>query len=436
MKKLFNHLNTLYENNPLLKKRMRVMIIALSIIFGGIIGFNYFKAFMIKRFFRSFEMPAVTVSSVTAKMTNWQPNLEAIGTVIAINGVEINSETAGKVVKIHFESGQLVNENAPLVDLEDSIEQAELKFSQANLALKQINYQRQESLLKKGATPSSSVDEAKASLEQAQSDIEKISTFIRQKHITAPFSGKLGIRQVNLGEYLSPGQSKIVTLQSLDPLYLEFFLPEQNLKKIHVGQKILFRVDEAPGLLFTGKLSAIDAKVDTNTHNIRVQATIANCPQSALQNPNQDQTIQLHRDNSTGSLIMTCDTEKNTQHKIQNFAFTPGLFASLDIEQPSSPNTLILPSTAISYSLYGNSVFIISPSAHEKDEQGHPVLRVKRVFVTTGEQRGNFTVIKSGIKAHDLIVSTGELKLKNGTRVVINNDLKMNMTETPVELSE
>lgn len=272
-----------------MKKRMIIMISALGVVFGGIIGFNLFKGFMIKRFFASYEPPPVSVSSVIAVRKNWQPHLSAVGNFVAMNGVDINAETSGKVVKIHFESGQYLEKENPLIDIDDQVDEATLKFNQAELALRQLNFKRQSDLFKRGATSSSVVDEATASLQQAQANVERTQAEIRKKHIVAPFSGQLGIRQVNLGQYITPGQTTIVTLQSLDPLYLEFYLPEHLLKRLHINQGIRFSVEGFPNLLFEGKITAINAKVDTNTHNILVQATLPNCPadvQSKLDHSN------------------------------------------------------------------------------------------------------------------------------------------------------
>lgn len=420
-----------------MKKRMTIMIIALVVVFGGIIGFNLFKGFMIKRFFASYEPPAVSVSSVTAIKKDWEPRISAVGNFVAINGVDVNSQASGNVTQIHFESGQYIQKDKPLIDIDDSVEQATLKFNLADMALKQINYQRQADLFKRGATPSSSVDEAKANLEQAQANVEKIRAEITQKHITAPFAGELGIRQVNLGQYISPGQTAIVTLQSLDPLYLEFNLPEQMLKQLRINQGVQFSVEGFPGILFEGKISALNSKIDPNTHNILVQATLPNCPTKAVQNPAKSPLITIRNEVDGHRKIVTCSTQLNTKNQIDQFIFIPGMFTSITIEQPAIRDVVILPSTAISYSLYGNSVFVIEPDKEgKKDADGKDLLYVKRVFVNTGEQEGNYTVINSGIQAGQVVVGSGELKLQNGARVVINNSITLNPVSNPDTLGQ
>lgn len=417
-----------------MKKRMTIMLIALFIVFGGLIGFNMFKAYMIKRYFATYEPAAVTVSSVEAKTINWHPEIDAVGNFLAINGVDVNAEVSGNVVKIHFNSGEYVKKGEPLIDIDDSVEQATLKFNRAELTLKEISFKRQSDLYKRGATPSSSVDEARANLEQAQANVEKTQAEINQKHIKAPFTGRLGIRQVNLGQFINPGQTMIVSLQSMDPLYLEFYLPEQLFKKIHIKQPISFAVDGFSGMQFKGKITAINSKVDPNTHNILVQATVPNCPASAFNAIEQSSLIKIETEENSRLKTVVCNSELNDKNNVDQFIFLPGMFASIDVSQPPVPNTVVLPSTAISYSLYGNSVFVIEKG--KKDKQGKNILTVRRVFVSTGEQRGNYTVIKKGIKAGQLVVSSGELKLQNGTRVTINNDVKLEDIKDPDKLGQ
>ena len=418
-----------------MKKRMTIMGIVLLVVFGGLIAFNLIKSIMIKKFFASYQPPAVTVSSATAKAVNWRPTLSSIGNFVAINGVDVNAEASGNVVKIDFESGQYVDKNAPLITIDDSVDQAILKSYQAELDLKELSYKRQTDLFKRGATPSSSVDEAKANLQQAQAKMEQTQAQINHKHITAPFAGRLGIRQVNLGQYISPGQTSIVSLQSLDPLYLEFYLPEQLYKKIKTNQKIQFSVEEFPNALFEGTITAINSKIDVTTHNMLVQAKLPNCPAEGIKDPTKSALLKTRKEVRGSKLIIDCNSDLNQKNKISNYTFVPGMFASIEIAQQAQPNTIIVPSTAISYSLYGNSIYIIEKDKeNKKNDDGSDILTVKRIFVVTGEQQGNYTVVKKGIKAGQLVVSTGDLKLQNGTRIVINNDIKLNEDSDPDNL--
>lgn len=415
------------------------MVLALFIVFGGIISWNLFKSYMMKKYFANFEPPAVSVTSVTAAEQTWNPMMSSVGNFVAINGVDVNSEASGNVVAIHFKSGQYVDKGAPLIQLDDSVDQAELKDNKAALSLKEISYKRQTELFRRGANSSSDVDEAKANLERAQALTDKTQAIIDQKHIKAPFAGMLGIRKVNLGQFISPGQTSIVALQSLDPLYLQFYLPEHQLRNLFVGQEVQFTIDASPNSIFHGKVSALNSKIDTKTHNILVQAQFANCPlmdYNSLKKDEKSSIIQVSTDKLSGKNLITCDTEKNNQNKVRRFLFNPGMFANVNVIRPVEKNVIVLPTTAISYSLFGNSVFIIEQDKTKKDKQDKPILTVKRNFVHTGEERGNYIVVTQGVKAGDEVVSSGQLKLQNGTRVVVNNSVKLKDVKNPDTLGQ
>lgn len=404
--------------HPILKVTLLIILL--------VIGWKAYQIIAGVMKFKHYRPKPVTISTVTAEKRDWHPRIDAVGSFVATNGVDVNSQSAGNVVKIYFESGQYVKKGAPLIDIDDSIEQALLKNNQATLKLKELDYRRQTDLLKRGATPGSSVDEAKANLDKAQADVEKIQAEIQQKHITAPFAGVLGIRQVNLGQYITPGQTTIVSLQALDPLYLHFYIPEFLYKSIHKDQAVAFRIEEFPNVLFQGKVLAVNSKVDIKTHNIKVEATMPNCPAVALKDPTHSPLVHISKDLDSGKLQVQCDTNKNTENSIERFLFVPGMFANIAVEQPAIPDVVVLPSTAISYSLYGNAVYILEKHPDGlKDQDGKDVYTVRRQFVVTGEQQGNLTVIKKGIKAGQLVVSAGDIKLQNGMDVVINNDIPL-----------
>ncbi len=406
------------------QKRMKIMIISLIIVFGGLVAFNVIKGFVINYFFTHYVPPAVTISSVRATHQNWQPSISAVGNFVAVNGVDVNSQAGGQIVAIHFNSGQFIEKGSPLVDIDDAVDQAKLKFDLADLALQETNFRRQTDLLKRNATASSSVDQAQAQLLEAKANVERDQAMINLKHITAPFSGVLGIRQINLGQYIEPGKTGIVPLQSMDPIYLQFYLPEQLQEQITLNQSLLFSIEQNPGLLFAGKITAINSRVDSNTHTIEVQATIANCPNDELSDLKHPHLIKLKQQSSTGNTVVMCNSQLNASNKVTQYSFIPGMFAAIEVNQPTIPDVVVLPSTAISYTMYGDSVFIIEKQA-EPDKQGLDVFTVKRVFVTTGDRQGNVTVIKQGIEPGQLVVATGELKLEDGTRVTINNDIQL-----------
>ncbi len=367
--------------------RMGVLVIILVVVFGGLIVYNIVRDIMIQRYLSHMEAPAFTVSSVKAEYKNWQPVLQSVGDFVAIEGIEVNSQVAGVVQHILFKSGQMVKQGDPLIIIDDSVEQASLKNNQANLVLQQLNFRRQSNLIKTGSTSSSDMDKARADLDSALASVQQTEALIAQKHITAPFDGKLGIRQVSLGEYINPGQTRIVTLQSLNPLYLQFYLPEQNLPTLYVGQPVQFMVDSIKGKTFEGKISAINSKVDVNTHNVLVQAIVKNAEQEG------------------------------------HFLFVPGMFAKVNVVLPEQQKAIVLPLTAVAYTLYGDSVYIIKQKGKDKDKK--PILKVYRQFVKTGERKGDQVVILSGIKAGDLVVSAGQMKLQDGTSVVINNSIQL-----------
>lgn len=434
---MLDDLTSAFVAEKTLKKRMIIMGIALAVVFGGIILWHTFISFMTKRFFASYEAPPVSVSSVVTQKVQWTPYIPAVGNFVAINGVEVNAQTSGNVTAIHFDSGQYVDKDMPLIDIDDAIDRTILKSNQAELTLKQLNYQRQVELHKRGASPSSTVDEAKAMLQQAEASTEKVQAEIKQKHIVTPFAGLLGIRQINLGQFIKPGDTGIVTLQSLDPLFLDFYLPEQDFKRLHPGQAITFGVDELPGMRFKGQITAINAKVDVNTHNIQVQATVPNCPAELLEKSSNSSLIKKTRDKQDQVDIITCDTALNTKNKVKKFLLLPGMFASLQVSLPAIADTIALPSTAISYSLYGNAVYVIEKdSSGKKNPDGKDRLVVRRIFVTTGEQRGNYTVITKGLKEGQTVVSSGEIKLQNGTQVVINNDVVLKDVANPDSMGQ
>lgn len=418
MKKIKTKINTLLREN----KRLKLLTLGMLIVFGGIIGFNLFKQFMIYRFFAHYEPAPVSIATVKAVRSPWYPEIESVGGFNASEGIEVNAQASGNVVKIYFRSGQNIEAGQALVDIDDTVEQAMLKFYQAQLNLQTINYKRMLDLLKRNVAAVSTVDESKANLDQARSNVEKTEAQIQYKHITAPFTGKLGIRQVSIGQYVNAGQTSLVSLQAQDPLYLQFYVPEQMYQALYVGQPLTFTVEAFPHQLFTATIDALNSKVDQKTHNLLVRAKLANCANDALKDPSHSALVTIENQSNRSRKITVCNTKINHDNHVTNFAFLPGMFAAIHVEQPSVSEVITIPTTAISYGLYGNSVFIVEKdSAGKKDELGKPVLRVKRVYINTGEQQNNNTVILSGLKEGNIVASSGELKLQSGTRVVINN---------------
>jgi membrane fusion protein (multidrug efflux system) len=364
-----------------MSKRMSITIIGLIIVFGAIFGWYGVRQYFMKKYFASFVPPPIAVSVVTAKETNWQPYLYSVGSLSAINGVDISAETSGQVKAIYFNSGKSVKQGEPLIQLDDSTEQAQLKDISAQLNLAQLNDKRIKQLFSQGAASQSSVDDSSSKVRQLLANIDNARSLISKKLIRAPFSGKIGIKQVNIGQYISAGFA-CASLQTSNALYAEITLPQQDTNKIALNQNIILIVDAYPNLSFNGKITAIDSKVDETTRTIQAQATIENVDNKLL----------------------------------------PGMFASVKVALPIIPNSIVLPQTAITYTLYGDSAFIATLD-EKKSEKGETTGTVKRVFVRTGEKRENSVVILEGIKTGDVVVSSGQLKLTDGVKIVINNSV-------------
>ncbi len=408
------------------------MIIALSVVFGGLFAFNLVRSYMIKQYFKNFSEPKVTVSTVKTKQSTWYPMLNAVANFVAIQGVDVSAEASGNVTNIYFKSGERVKKGAKLVDIDDSTDQATLKDAEAKLALYKITYKRQANLIQRQATSSSKVDEAKASLQESKALVEKTQALIKQKHITAPFDGRLGVRLISLGEYVSPGTTKIVTLQSQDPIHLRFYLPEKFLQKLYVNQAIRFSVEAYPKHLFSGHITAINSKINAENHNLLIEATLNNCPR-AMEGKHKA-AVDTRFDEKSKSGVTFCSHDKNNAANIEQFAFVPGMFAKVDVILPNLKKVIVLPRSAIAYSLYGNSVFVVK---NEKDKKSNkPIKRVYQQFITTGEERGNQVVILSGLKADMEVVNSGQLKLHNGTPIEINNNVKLNNVANPDTLGQ
>ena len=355
-------------------------------VFGGLAAFQYIvKPRLIADFVGGMKPPPVVISATEAKRKAWQPELSAIGTLEAIRGVSIAPAVGGRVEAIHFESGQAVEKGALLVELDSSIEEAQLKEAEAALRLANLELARGETLYEKRDFSKANLDKARAQRDQAEAKVDSLKATIRQKKIAAPFAGRLGIRQINLGQFLSAGTA-IVPLQSLDPIFVNFSLPETQFPKIAVGQTVTLTADGFPGRTIEGKITSIDSRIDQSTRNILVQATI---------------------DNPDRKLI-------------------PGMFANVRVRYAAPRERVTVPQTAVSYSLYGDAVFVVSPSKTDKDSDGKPVTVVNRRAVTVGDRRGDEVAIETGLEAGEMIVTSGQIKLRNGAQVTVNNDVQLN----------
>lgn len=371
------------SNNKQVTRNMIIMIILLIIIFGGIFGYGLMRSIFTKRYFASFTPPPVIISTTKAQLVTWQPSIASVGSLVAVNGVQVAPELPGVVEKIYFESGQMVKAGDPLVQIDDADDRQDLNNLLAQLKLAEITYHRQSVLYKNQAAARVALDQAVASLDQLRAQVAKTKVIIAKKHIVAPFAGKTGIRLVNLGQYVAAG-APLVSLQSMDPLYANFSLPQQYLQQLFVGQPVQVSVDAFADQIFPGKITAINAEVNSSTRNILVQATIPN-PQ-----------LKLY----------------------------PGMFANIEVMQPAQQKVIVVPQTAVTYNLYGNSVYVVK--ADGKDKSGKPILKAHMQYVTTGDKQGNQTIVTQGLQAGDEIVTSGQLKLSDGAEVTINNSVKLN----------
>lgn len=363
-------------------KYMRRMLIIFAIVFGTLFLFDFARNWFLNRYFAHFTLPTPTVSSAKAVAQDWTPSIEAVGSLVAINSVQVSPEIPGMVVGISFESGQMVKKGQPLIQLDNAADQQDLANYQAQQQLAKINYERQLTLSKTNSTAQASLDSARAQYEQSQAAVAKTQILIEQKNIKAPFAGKIGIRNVNLGQYVSPGAG-LVNLQSLDPLYVQFTLPQQQLKSLAVGQTIELTSDTLPNSRFTGKIIALDSSVNPQTRNISVQAMISN----------------------------------------KDLTLIPGTFVNIRVMLPTVVKAITLPQTAIAFSLFGDSVFLLTPDGKDKDGKG--LFKAHRHYVTTGARRGNLVQVTSGLKAGDEVVASGQLKLEDGMQTYVDNRVKM-----------
>ena len=361
--------------------RMIVMLLLVALVFGGIYGFQQFRNQMIAKAIRGGGIPPQAVSTTVVENSDWQPTVEVIGSLQAAQATDLATEVNGLITQIHFKSGEHVKAGEVLLKLNDAPLQAQLAQLKASAALAKQNLDRDRAQLKIKAVSQAVVDSDMATLKGAEAQVKQQEALIDQKTLRAPFTGKLGIRKVDLGEYL-PAGTAVVSLQKLDPMYLDFTIPQTDLSLIEVGKKISITTNAFTGKVFEGKIKAIEPQVNTSTRNITVRAEISN---------------------PDGMLL-------------------PGLFATAKVDQGEERQYLTLPSTAIAYNPYGSTVFIVKDEG--KDDKGKPKLTVEQRVVTTGPTRGDQVAILSGLKAGETVVTAGQLKLRNGAPVFINNAIQ------------
>lgn len=374
-----------------MNKRMIIMLAVCAVVLGGIFGFKWFQGKMMEQFFQ--EMAAgqtITVSATEAKKDDWILSLNAVGTVRAIDGVDVTTEAPGVVETINFESGDRVQQGDVLIRLRDDVDQARLRALQAAAAEAESGYERARKLYAEDNLSESERDLRRSQLVQAESEAKAQQERINQKTIRAPFDGELGIRQVNKGQYIQPG-TPVVNLQSLAPIHVDFSLPEQRMSDVEKGMKVSVKLSAYPEETFEGRITALEPGVNSETRNFSLQARL----------PNEAKKLR------------------------------PGMFADVNVQLPGAEDVVTIPRTAISFNPYGNSVYVIqekesdeadtSGSDGNADNESEPTLIVKRRFVETGRTRGTMIAVTDGLKPGERVVSSGLLKLRNNAEVQINN---------------
>lgn len=377
-------------------KRMFWMLLAALLIFGGIFAVKGFMNAGMNQFFDNMPQPSVAVTAYAAKSESWTDAQEAVGTFVAINGTDVTTESGGVVRELSFKAGQPVKAGTVLAQLNTANELAVLKALEASARLAAVQRDRWRELGRDKLVSQAEVEQRSTDAASTQANAEAQRALIAQKTIRAPFDGVLGLRKVNLGQYLNPGDP-IVSLQSLDPIYLDFALPEQRMDQIVEGRVVRATVDALPGQVFEGRISAVEPQVDTNTRNFKVQATVPN-PEGKLK---------------------------------------PGSFAHVDFDTGNARQVVVIPQTAVSFNPYGNSVYVITQAPAAKDaktEDGKPAgptLVVKQRFVKTGTTRGDLVAVTEGLKPGERVVTSGLLKLRNDAVVTINNKVQPSAEAQP-----
>ena len=365
-------------------KRMLIMVGGVILLIA-ILAFG--KFLQIKKLIASSPKPgAQVVTAVKVAPSDWQPLINSVGTVAPVRGVDVTTEIAGLVRAVHFKSGDEVKAGQVLVELNADADIAQLRALQANADLAATTLKRDRLQLQAQAISQAQVDADEADVKAKQALAAQQKALVDKKTIRAPFAGKLGITAVNPGQYLNPGD-KLVTLQTIDTVYIDFFVPQKELAGLSIGQKLNLSNDAYPGVQFPAKVSAINPKVDPATRNVQVQATVPNAKRQLL----------------------------------------PGMFANVNLDAGEPKKYLTLPQTAITYNPYGSTVFVLAPGSGKdapKDAQGNPELVAQQVFVTTGATRGDQVAILTGLKEGQTVVTSGQLKLKNGTPAVIDNKVQ------------
>ena len=367
-------------------KRMIIMLAAVGLLIAGL-GFFKFRQFQSYAQAGGFKPPPEAVTTLVVHQESWPSTLNAVGTVVAVRGVTISADLPGIVQKIDFESGKAVHQGDVLIELDTREERAQLASAEATRDLAKQNLTRWQGLVDQGVVSRVDYDNQVAQARTAEAKVGEIKATIERKTLRAPFSGVLGIIYVNLGQYLAAG-APIVSLEALDPVYVDFGIPQQASVQLHVGQTVRIKATDLGGAEYTGKVSATDMLVDPTTRNVQVRATFAN------------PGTKLH----------------------------PGMFVETSLAMGAGSNVITLPASAISFAPYGDSVYVVSDL---KDQSGHTYRGVTQRFIKTGPQRGDQVAVLSGLNQGDEVVTSGTFKLRNNAAVEVNNKVQPSNSAAP-----
>jgi membrane fusion protein (multidrug efflux system) len=372
-------------------KRLIITILGLAILIGvpTAIKLQQFQAMAEMQM----TMPPETVTADQVRRQSWPITMKATGSLVAVQGVTVGAELGGKIIEIAFESGNRVKAGDLLVRLDTTAEEAQLRSAEAAAKLARINLDRNRDLRANRTVSQADLDSAEANYKQTTAQVENVRATIDKKTLRAPFSGQLGLRQVNLGQIVEQG-TPVVTLQTIDPIYADFSLPQQHFSSLSVDAKVRITTDAAPDKTFTGRIIAIDPEIDQSTRTARVRATLVN----------------------EGELLR------------------PGMFANIEVVMPQQQEVLAIPATSVLYAPYGDTVFVIETQKDEKSGEEQQILRQQ--IIRLGRTQGDFVAVTSGLKEGDAIVTSGVFKLRPKMAVVVDNTLALEAKLNPAPANE
>lgn len=374
-----------------MSKKIIALIVFLALVLGGLALLKLPQFPAMEAAGAGMQMHAQSVSTATAHAESWNPTINAVGSLVAENGITLSAETSGVLARIEVVSGAKVAKGDLIAQMDVTLEEAQLRSAEASVELARLNAERIRELRSRDTLAQSEADASEAQLKQAVAAADQIRAVIEKKTFRAPFAGRLGIRRANLGQFLNGGDT-LVSLEALDPIHVDFSLPQQRLSELAAGQNVRVIADAAPGRVFEGRITAIDSSIDPQTRTMRIRATLAN----------GDELLR------------------------------PGMFAKVEVVLPAGAPQVIVPVTAVNYSTSGNTVFVVE-TAKGKGPQGSDLKTVRQEIVRLGQARGDFITILAGVKPGEEVVTLGGFKLRNGGAVMINNTLapKPELAPTP-----